>query len=414
MKNSFSILFILFFALSSIGQPSPCGPTPAMTSTCATACVICDIDGFSGVNNLTAQGQGFSNFCTTQYNNMQYIAFIAGSVDLTIRVDVGNCSGGVQSLEVGFFESSDCENFTAITDCDTDIQSNDSQTFTNLTPLVIGQHYYLVIDGSNGSNCDWTFNVLAGSTQVSPLGGSGNILAPSFICPGSPATFITTGEIGAANYSWTINGTPQLATSALTTELLFPMDGTYEVCVLASNACDDADPSCISVEVRTPGTLNIDERLCEGECIEINGTQYCNTGVFQESISFAPGCDSIINITIEVLPMATTNLEVWICNDVFYQVGDQVYNSTGIHNTTVLTADECDSLVILDLLVIECEIVGTTEEIPVVCNGTATGTLIFSVDQGEPPLTYTYTNIADGSITGMGSTNLLTDNTLLY
>jgi len=108
-------------------QPLPCGPNPAMTSSCETACVICNIDGFSGVNNLTAQGQGFPEFCTTQYNNMQYIAFIAGSENLTIRVDVGSCIGGVQSLEVGFFQSDDCQNFTPITDCDTDIQSNQSQ-----------------------------------------------------------------------------------------------------------------------------------------------------------------------------------------------------------------------------------------------------------------------------------------------
>jgi len=364
MKFLISVVFLLFFIQTSRAQPAPCGTDPAMTSTCATACVICDIDGFSGVNNLTAQGQGFSNFCTTQYNNMQYIAFIAGSVDLTIRVDVGTCSGGVNSLEVGFFESSDCENFTAITECDTDILSNQSQTFTNLVPLVIGQHYYLVIDGSGGANCTWTFNVLEGSTQVDPLESSGVIAPPPFICPNNPATFSTSGEVGAANYSWIIDGAPQLSTSALTTELLFPIDGTYEVCVLASNACDDAAPSCISVDVRTPGTLNINERLCEGDCIEVNGTQYCETGIFQERVSFAPGCDSVINIDIEVLPMATTNLDVWICNDVFYQVGDQFYNTTGSHSTTVLTADECDSLVNLELLVIECEIVGTTQQIP--------------------------------------------------
>jgi len=168
---------ILCFCLPylAIAQPIPCGNNPAMTSFCADACIICDIDGYSGVNNLTAQGQGFGEFCTTQYNNMQYLAFLAGSEQLTIRVDVGNCVGGVASLEVGFFESSDCDNFNAITICDTDIESNDSQTFTNFYPLTIGQYYYLVIDGSNGANCSWTFNVIDGSTQGPPLPSSGRI-----------------------------------------------------------------------------------------------------------------------------------------------------------------------------------------------------------------------------------------------
>ena len=116
------ITFLFLFIFQTLfAQPEPCGPNPAMTSFCADACVICDIDGYSGVNDLTATGQGFSNFCTTVYNNMQYIAFIAGSESLTIQVDVGTCIGGNGSLEVGFFESFDCQTFSPITDCNTDI-----------------------------------------------------------------------------------------------------------------------------------------------------------------------------------------------------------------------------------------------------------------------------------------------------
>lgn len=408
MKSSI-VVFLVLVSCVLFGQPEPCGPNPSMTSFCDQACVICDIDGFSGVNDLTATGQGFPEFCTTQYNNMQYIAFIAGSENLTVRVDVGTCIGGVNSLEVGFFESSDCENFTAISFCDTDINGGESTTFVSNQTLVIGQHYYLVIDGSNGANCTWTFNVLEGSTSVNDLTSSGIIEQVEETCPGFPTLFSTSAEPGAANFDWTVNGTSVPGTQTQN-EITFDQDGVYDVCVTASNVCNVAPPSCTTIIVRTPETLNIDERLCEGECINYNNTDFCSTGTFQEIVILPNGCDSIINIEILVLPQASESVDLWICNDEFYYIGTTPYNLSGSYIDTILTADDCDSIVFLELRAIECEIIGTPEQIPVICNGTATGTLIFSVDQGEPPLTFTYTNILDGSITGTGMTDLLINN----
>jgi len=409
MKFYFTLLLILttYFC---VGQaPEPCGPQAETTSFCADACVICDIDGYTGNNNLTAQGQGFAEFCTSQYNNMQYISFIAGSVDLTIQVDVSNCIGGVGSLEVGFFQTDDCENFSEITDCDTDIQSGENQVFTNSIPLTIGQHYYLVIDGSAGANCDWTFSVLEGTTEVLPLTTSGILSFPPVTCPGTVTSITTTGEVGAAIFFWSINGMFQPSIDQ-ELEFVFEDPGKYEICVIAANVCDEAPPTCDSILVREIGNTILEEILCDGTCIEVNGTDYCNSGSFVEEVEVYPGCDSIINIFIETLPQAVAMIDVWICNDQSFNVGNSTYTETGNYLDTILTTLDCDSLVFLDLLAIECEIIGTPEQIPVVCNGTASGTLIFSVDQGTPPLTYVYTNIEDGSITGTGTTNLLINN----
>ena len=401
---------VLLLGITAYAQPEPCGVSPAMTSLCNQACVICDIDGYSGVNDLTATGQGFPEFCTTQYNNMQYIGFFAGSENLSIRVDVGSCSGGVNSLEVGFFYTEDCQNFEAISFCDTDIEGGQSTTFNNNQPLVIGQHYYLVIDGSGGANCSWTFNVLEGTTAVEQLTTSGVISNPLETCPGVPTTFSTTGEVGAAFYRWTVDGVIRDLGFSKEVELTFDAEGEYEVCVTGENVCDEAPPSCTTIKVREIENLSINERLCDGECILINGNDYCNTGTFQEIVRLPSGCDSIIDIELIVLPQARESIDLWICNDDFYFIGPNAYNTTGSFQDTILTLDACDSIVSLELRVIECEIIGTSDQIPVICNGTATGTLVFSVDQGEPPLEFTYTNIFEPTLTGSGMTNLLIDN----
>ena len=408
MRYLLSIILSLFVTYI-FAQPQPCGDDAAMTSFCNQACVICDIDGFTGINDLTAMGQGFNNFCTTQFNNMQYIAFIAGTESLTIEIDVFSCNGGVNSLEVGFFESLDCQTFTPITECDTDIDPNTTRVFETTRPLTIGQHYYLVIDGSNGTNCSWTFNVTEGTTNVSDIEDSGEISGPERICTNNPAVFETSGAIGAAFYNWTVNGATQ-PDQTQEIELEFITEGIYEICVTAENACDQGPRSCQVYRVDDPEDTFFTERVCESECFELNGIEYCETGSYIQTINLIEGCDSLIFIDLEILPQSITNIDLWICNGESYFIDDTPYGETGSYSQNILSSLECDSLVNLELLVIECEITGSASEIPVICKGTTTGTLIFSVNQGEPPLNFTYTNIQDGSITGTGTTDLLVNN----
>lgn len=389
-------------------QPAVCDDPPLMTSTCLDACVICDIDGFTGRNNLSVQGQTISNFCTTQYHNMSYIAFIAGTENLSIQVTVTNCTIN-WGLEIGFFRSDDCETFTPVTECDTDVQPNTSVIFSNSAPLIVGQHYYLVMDGSNSDICDWTFDVLEGSTEVSPLTTSGIISGNTEICPDLTTSYSTTGDVGAAIFFWTVNGTPQ-SSQEQEIDITFPADGSYEVCVTAANACDQAAPTCMTVNVETPETLFVDETLCDNDCIEIAGEILCETGSYDFIVPLPNGCDSMIFAEILVLPQAQAAIDINLCVGEEFLIGSTPYSTTGIHIDTIQTSLECDSIVTLDLFMIECEIIGSTEFIAPICNGDANGFLIFSVENGTPPFTYDWSNILDPTVGGVGSTILFENN----
>ena len=407
-RLSFLILFSFLYFIS-FAQPAPCGSDPAMTSTCLDACVICDIDGFTGRNDLTSQGQGFQNFCTTQFNLMSYIAFIAGTVDLEIQVTVTNCVFPNLGLEIGLFESFDCQTFDAVSFCDTDVEPNTTVTFTNTVPLVVGQHYYLVMDGSNGTVCDWTFDVISGSTAVGNLTTSGVISGNEQTCPDLPTTYSTTGDVGAALFFWTISGVTQTATTQ-SVDLTFPADGTYEVCVTAANVCDEAQPVCTTVEVVTPMVLNLVEEICDNDCYDVAGQTICETGNYDFVITLPNGCDSLIFLDLTVLPQAQEAIDINLCVGEEFLIGNTPYSTTGIFADTILTVAACDSIVMLDLFMIECEIIGSTDFLPPVCNGDANGTLLFSVENGTPPFTYDYSNIIDPTIGGIGSTLLFTDN----
>ncbi len=410
------IIFLLLSQPLLWAQPQPCGPTPIMANNCADACVICDINGFTGTNNLQAGAPGPEppTFCSTP-DDMHYIAFIAGSESLSIEIIVDNCIMGQCfeiSLDLGFFESLDCQTFVPITECEENLSNNDSFVFNTTEPLTIGQHYYLVMDGSCGSICNWTFNVLEGTTEVSPLDSSGEIIMPDEICPEFPTVIQNSGVVGAALYFWEVNGNSVSNTSDQFS-FSFPNEGTYEICVRAANVCDEGPRICDSIRVREIETLELNELLCEGDCITVNDMEFCTAGVFQEIVVLPNGCDSIINLQVEVLPQPLTNLDVWICNDQSFSIGSNTFDQTGSYSGTVLTENDCDSIVNLELLVIECEIEGTADQTAVICNGTASGILSFSIDQGTPPLSYTYTNIANTSITGTGTTDLLTNNDIV-
>ena len=98
MQKGIFTTFLVFYFSQIFGQPLPCEDPPMMTSFCVDACIICDIDGFTGRHESTVVGQappGFAGECTFQAHNMQWIAFIAGSEDLEVRMSVSNCRDGL-------------------------------------------------------------------------------------------------------------------------------------------------------------------------------------------------------------------------------------------------------------------------------------------------------------------------------
>ncbi len=393
--------------LSSVeAQPEPCNPD-AMTSTCLEACVVCDIDGFTGRNDLTIEGQTFSGFCTTIFHNMSYIAFIAGTENLTLNVSVSNCTIG-EGIEVGIFESLDCQNFTPVTDCNTDVPPNGSASFTNLVPLVIGQHYYLIMDGSKGDICDWTFTVVSGSTLVGDLTSSGPIDGPIARCPELSTTYTTTATVGATFFDWTLDGVAQNSDTP-DIELSFPTEGSYELCVTASNVCDEAPPSCITIEVANPEPTDLVATLCADDCISVAGETVCESGLYEYVIPLPNGCDSMIFLDLLVLPEIASFIDINLCLGESFTIGNTAYSSTGVFVETIVNAMGCDSTVNLDLTMIDCELIGTIEATTPVCHGDENGSLVFSVQNGIAPFTYEWNNISATTINGSGSTNLETD-----
>ena len=414
--------YLLFLSLLSVGsvlaaQPEICPDEPAMTTFCEDACIICDIDGFQGRHESSVPGSLPEDFCTFVVHNSQWIAFIAGSEELSVEITVSNCQNG-PGLEIAIYEGDDCSNFTKISNCFGGVTGpvNDGQTKTVTVnqPLTIGQYYYLTMDGVGGANCDWSLNVTNGSTQVSPLPNSGTIIGPDNPCPEVISSYAVDAPVGATEFAWTLNGQP-LGESEPTLEVVWPGAGSYELCVTASNACNEAPPECrpIFVEGIPPQTL--EPVICEGDAFMLNDTTLLDqAGSYEFNYTSVEGCDSTIFVNLSVNTGSLSPFAFDICDGDTITLAGTEYFAAGSYEQLTQNYLGCDSLITLDLGIIICEIQGESTGRSVVCTGETNGGFDFSVTMGTPPFSYSYQNLENtlsgtGNLTALNQTESIDD-----
>ncbi|MFK7908312.1 MAG: hypothetical protein AB8B69_24495, partial [Chitinophagales bacterium] len=402
------VLLLLGCSVALLAQPQPCGDPPVMTPFCSStsvnACVICDIDGFTGVNNGGSSGEAPPGFCTSTVHNGRWIAFIAGSESLKIRLSVANCQSG-WGLELGIYAGTNCSNFQLVSNCNGSVNENTSAIFESNTPLTIGQYYYIVMDGNNGDVCEWTFDVLEGSTEVSALTTSGIISGELETCPSKLYEYATTGELGATEFQWTVDGAVVQDNGSNTFAQRWQNDGTYELCVTAFNACDGAPQTCQTVEVVSPEPTLFDEKICIDESFVVNDTIELNvTGNYEFVYPAADGCDSTVLVELEVIESTFTEVTANICEGDNIFIGDTPYFEVGQYTEVLQNVVSCDSTVTLNLGIVICEMKGAINEVPLVCFGEASGQLNFEVTEGTPPFNYTWERLG-ATQTGNGTLN---------
>jgi len=379
---------------------------PMMTSFCVDACIICDIDGFTGRNDNTDPGEAPPSFCTTTVHNGQWIAFIAGSERLRIRLDVSNCASNnrFSGLEVGIYEGINCENFKLVSNCNGDVPASAVFTAEDLT---IGQYYYLVMDGNGGSICDWTFTVLEGDTRVDPLETSGTMDGEFEVCPNIEQIYTLDFPVGATEFRWELNN-EILSVNAPQLPFSFPSTGLYTLCVTAFNACDMAPPTCRSILVSSIPPTDLGKiKICEGDNYEVADTVLNTTGFYEFHITTTNGCDSLVIVDFEATPASFTDFgRVNICEEDVITIGDQEYRETGFYEQVLTNDLGCDSTITLDLFVVICNIAGSIVPNSVVCNGENSGSIDFSVVRGTPPFTYKWKRL-DNASAGSGDLALI-------
>ncbi len=91
--------------------------------------------------------------------------------------------------------------------------------------------------------------------------------------------------------------------------------------------------------------------VCDGITVTLAGQTYDETGIYQETIE-NDNCIINIDLDLTVQPSAY-NLAVDLCDGDIFILGDQAYNSSGIYSYDFTSSLGCDSIVTVELTVVD-------------------------------------------------------------
>jgi len=129
----------------------------------------------------------------------------------------------------------------------------------------------------------------------------------------------------------------------------FTEAGLYTLHFPAQDGCDSVIQ--LSITLVPPVELLLEESICEGEAFTIGIETFTVAGNYTVFITAANGCDSIVNLTLVVEPAVNITLNELICEGETFVVGNESFTSSGQYTIVLEAINGCDSIVSLSLIV---------------------------------------------------------------
>ena len=104
-----------------------------------------------------------------------------------------------------------------------------------------------------------------------------------------------------------------------------------------------------------PEVIGLEENLtiCYGESYKWCGVEYSEDGVYRDTLQSAQGCDSIVTLNLIVLPSYILVDTITIQEGDSYLWRGDTYEEAGVYSDSLLTINGCDSVYTLTLIVEE-------------------------------------------------------------
>jgi gliding motility-associated-like protein len=213
-----------------------------------------------------------------------------------------------------------------------------------VTPGVVGPN-------NNSTNCNmagfkFRFDLLA--LQIITAGAT-----PSQGCSPLTATFDYTATRPGTSFFWDFG-------DGVTSNLERPTHtynepGVYHVKFVIRNPadCNPADSTTFSLTVLSTERTRIERTICEGQTVNVGNQSFSEEGVYTVNLQSVTGCDSVVTLVLTFVDTVLTNLDLTICSGESFQLGSQILTASGTYSAAFETQEGCDSLVTLQLTVLE-------------------------------------------------------------
>ncbi len=226
-------------------------------------------------------------------------------------------------------------------------------TFSLIPPMLPGVTYYISAvagdsDGMGGIDLnDPCLSVSFGTPVQWQQLPSGTITDDATICAGESVNIVfTLSGNGPFDVSYS-NGTQTFDLQNIFSGHSITVSPTNTTTYELTSVSDNSNPACamnlsssVTVTVNQHASTPLSWQICEGDSLLLAGEMQTTSGIYQDTLATAQGCDSVIVSTLTVIQEDTTFLTDSSCNPA----------NLGTFTSNLLDQNGCDSVVVLTVV----------------------------------------------------------------
>ena len=207
-------------------------------------------------------------------------------------------------------------------------------------------------------------NTLTNRAVVCIFGAACNIntaftTSNTTVCQNTNVQFTNTST-GASSQTWYVNGAA--VANTLNYSQTFSTSGSYTIRLIGlSGTCTDTFTTQITVNPIRNSTQTASS--CQQYVWPVNSQTYLQSGTYTHTVTGTNGCDSIISLNLTIIQPTSNTTTVTVCNSYTWTVNNQTYTQSGNYSFV----NGCNTQ-ILNLTIAQNPLISVTND-TTICRG---------------------------------------------
>lgn len=139
--------------------------------------------------------------------------------------------------------------------------------------------------------------------------------------------------------------------SVMVGDSVLASSGSYDINLLSYAGCDSIVH--FDLAVNPIEYTNLTDTICQGDSVVVGITAYTATGMYTDTLQAVTSCDSIVSLNLTVIPPIIVDTTVVLCQGENFAVGDSLLTASGNYSLILPSSQGCDSIVNVTLQVLD-------------------------------------------------------------
>jgi hypothetical protein len=153
------------------------------------------------------------------------------------------------------------------------------------------------------------------------------------------STTATVNQVACMTYTWPINGAT------------YTTSGTHTATIPNAAGCDSV--VTLNLTIGGPSASLVPITACSSYTWPQNGMTYNASGAYNDTIPNMFGCDSVVTLSLTINQPSSATVLVTECTLYTWPINSTTYTTSGIHTATIPNGVGCDSVITLNLTIIQ-------------------------------------------------------------